>query len=398
MALALLSRRLSPRFLPGPQARVHALVAARWYSKDTHPREWAIWQKIDRDGDGEVTMKEVRRMCRKFDASAHANLLVELLDPADVGKVNFPYFCKNFKAVQMVRNTARLKHWNRTFGLGVAGNVAGHMAQAGEADAGAVQGATPAAIFTFYAPHPNTVDATEEEVLDRLAHFPVTNAVIDFPRNLRGAANVQVEPELGLYADIVYARDGRSVERLVPRRVAAFNDCSIRQLEGASKLSQKKNWGFGSKGISLRSFRVDSISRGSLVDKLVLSSYIKRGEEVHKYSVDAPARTYLMFYDELLEWIVDRINNQQNTDKWEEVFPELVASDYPTSMWIALGAGEYTEWGAANYLQPRDESLVVLYNEDAFPAGPDDSLVKDLFDERDTPGFQGLIPLHQTFV
>lgn len=64
----------------------------------------------------------------------------------------------------------------------------------------------------------------------------------------RGAANVQVEPELGLYADIVYARDGRSVERLVPRRVAAFNDCSIRQLEGASKLSQKKNWGFGSKG------------------------------------------------------------------------------------------------------------------------------------------------------
>ena len=38
---------------------------------------------------------------------------------------------------------------------------------------------------------------------------------------------------MGMYADIVYSADGSKVERLVPRKVAAFNDCSIRKLDGA---------------------------------------------------------------------------------------------------------------------------------------------------------------------
>merc|ERR1719330_2101385 len=146
----------------------------------------------------------------------------------------------------------------------------------------------PPAIFTFYAPHPHTVDAPRDEVLERLQQFPVTQSVIDFP-NLEGSGNVQVEPEMGLYVDVVYAKSGGSVERLVPRRVAAFNDCSIRKLDGSEKLSEKKNWGFGSKGISLRSFRVDSISKGTPVDQLVLTSYVKRDGQIHQYSVDAPA-------------------------------------------------------------------------------------------------------------
>mmetsp|Transcript_52618 Transcript_52618/g.133549 ORF Transcript_52618/g.133549 Transcript_52618/m.133549 type:complete len:406 (+) Transcript_52618:86-1303(+) len=372
--------------------------SARGFSgcdKESHPREWAIWKKIDENGDNKVSMTEIRKMCRKFDASAHADGLCSTLDPAGVGMVTFDFFVKNFKAVSMVRNTARLKHWNRTYGLGVAGNVAGHLAQAGEADPDADDhGAnTPAAIFTFYAPHPNTIDASEQEVLDRLAHFPVTNAVIDFPK---AGGNLQVEPEVGLYCDIVYTQDGQTVKRLVPRRIAAFNDCSIRELDGSEKLSEKKNWGAGSKGISLRSFRVDSISKGTLVDKMVLASFIKRGDEIHQYSVDAPARNYLMFHDELLDWIVERINNQANTGKWEEIFPQLKKSDYPTSMWIALGAGEYTEWGATNYLERRDESLVVLYNEDSYPTGPSAKLVEELFDDRIAP--TNLLSLHQTFV
>ncbi|CAE8631568.1 unnamed protein product, partial [Polarella glacialis] len=221
----------------------------------------------------------------------------------------------------------------------------------------------------------------------------VTNAVIDFPT--RGG-NVQVEPEMGLYCDIVYTKEGDAVERLVPRRIAAFNDCSIRQLDGSEKLSEKKNWGHGSKGISLRSFRVNSISKGSLVDRLSLVSYIKRGEKIHQYSVDAPARNYLLFHDDLMDWIVKSINTQINTGKWEEIFSQLVKSDYPTSMWIALGAGEYTPWGAANYLKPGDESLVMIYKEDAYPQGPDKDLVASLFEELDAPA--DIIPLHQTFV
>lgn len=292
----------------------------------------------------------------------------------------------------MVRNSARLKQWHRTFGLGVAGNVAGHMQQAGEADS-SHSSDMPAAVFTFYAPHPHTVDAPEKEVLNRLQNFPVSNAVIDFPHK---GGNVQVEPEMGLLCDIVYTPDLSKVERLMPRRVAAFNDCSIRHLDGSQKLSEKKNWGAGSKGISLRSFRVKSISQGSYVDQLCLASYIMRDGEVIQYSVPAPARNYLLFHDALLDWVVACINTQQDTDKWEEIFPQLVESDYPVSMWIALGAGEYTDWGSQNYLQPKDETLVMVYDEQVFPNGPSEEVIVSQFQDLDAPA--GLIALHQTFV
>lgn len=361
----------------------------------THPREYAIWKHLDTNGDGTVSRSEISHMCRKFDAMTHAAVLEQILDPEGKGYTDFETFCKGFKAVQMVRCAARLKNWHRTCGIGVAGNVAGHMAQAGEADASAPAAALPPGIFTFYAPHPHTVDAPEEEILTRLENFPVTNAVIDFPR-VQGGDNVQVEPELGLYCDIVYTIDSKSVERLVPRRVAAFNDCSIRKLDGSTKLSERKNWGFGSKGISLRSFRIDSLSKGSYVDQLCLASYIRRGSEVHEYSIPAPARNYLLFHEPLLDWIVDRINNQEDSAAWEEMFPMLEQCDYPTSVWIALGAGEYTEWGENHFLQPMDESVVVVYDEKLHPNGVSKELVTEMFDDHSVP--KGIIALHQVLV
>jgi len=377
------------------QARFAALDGKK-FTKESHPREYAVWKKLDANSDDTLTRGEIRSMCRKFDASAHAGVLEWILDPEEKGFTDFQHFCENFRAVQMVRNTARLKHWHRTFGLGVAGNVAGHMAQAGEADAPAAGEAAPElppAVFTFYAPHPHTVDASEAEVLSRLESFPVTHAVIDYPRV---GGNVQVEPEMGLYCDIVYTKEGDAVERLVPRRVAAFNDCSLRKLDGSEKLSEKKNWGFGSKGISLRTFRIDSISKGTYVDQLCLASYIKRGNDIYQYSEPAPARNYLLFHDPLLEWIVDRINNQKDSDKWEEIFPVLLQSDYPTSMWIALGAGEYTEWGQQNFLQAKDECVVLVFDEKIHPDGPAMHIVEDLFEDNVAP--EGIIALHQTFV
>lgn len=333
-------------------------------------------------------------MCKNFDAIECADLLTDLMGSSGSGLVTFQTFCDKFRLVATVRKAARLKNWHRTYGLGVAGNVAGHMAQAGEADAAADSTPSmPAGVFTFYAPHPHTVDAPESEVLDRLGTFPVTNAVIDFPRV---GGNVQVEPEMGLYVDIVYSEDQKTVERLQPRRIAAFNDCSIRKLDGSKKLSERKNWGFGSKGISLRSFRVNSLSPGTFVDHLVLVSYINRGGNIEQYSVAAPARNYLLFHEPLLRWIMDSINYQKNEGNWEEIFQQLVASDYPTSMWIALGAGEYTEWGQTNFLEAKDECVVMIYDEQVFPNAPGLEVVSTLFNDSAAP--PGIIALHQTFV
>eukprot|EP00812_Abedinium_dasypus_P008736 NODE_2475_length_928_cov_330.731959.p1 GENE.NODE_2475_length_928_cov_330.731959~~NODE_2475_length_928_cov_330.731959.p1 ORF type:complete len:268 (+),score=90.61 NODE_2475_length_928_cov_330.731959:3-806(+) len=253
----------------------------------------------------------------------------------------------------------------------------------------------PSAIFAYYMPHHPFCVEDHHAGLTRLEFFPVTNATITYPK-LPGASKVQVEPELGLYVDIVYSADRSRVERLVPRRVAAFNDCSIRKMESSSKLSQRKNWGFASAGISLRSFPIDSFSPGSFVDQLALVSYAKRDGEVVQYSVNAPVRNYLLFHEPLLEWIVGCINGQQETGQWEEIFPALVESDYPTSSWIALGAGKYTEWGAENYLKVGDEIVIMVYDERKFPQGPDMALVLQAFADGHAP--EGIVTLHQTFL
>lgn len=146
--------------------------------------------------------------------------------------------------------------------------------------------------------------------MDRLERFPVTNAVIDFPR-IEGADRIQVEPEFALLCDIVYHSDSmenKRVEALMPRKVAAFNDCSIRSLEGSEKLSEKKNWGFGSKGISLDSFVLETPSeftKSGSVSHLGLTSYVKRDGEIFQYTETVPGRNYLLFYEPLLEWIVE---------------------------------------------------------------------------------------------
>ena len=71
---------------------------------------------------------------------------------------------------------------------------------------------------------------TTESIMERLQRFPVTNAIIDYPKD---GGNVQVEPEVALYADIVYSAEedentGRlKVERLVPRQIVSSNQLTV---------------------------------------------------------------------------------------------------------------------------------------------------------------------------
>ena len=192
----------------------------------------------------------------------------------------------------------------------------------------------------------------------------------------------------------------------MPRKVAAFNDCSIRSLEGSEKLSEKKNWGFGSKGISLDSFVLETPSeftKSGSVSNLGLTSYVKRDGEIFQYTETVPGRNYLLFYEPLLEWIVEQLNHQQCVDKWENMHDLLQAANYPSSMWIALGAGEYTQWGEKNYIQPKDETVVIVFDEAILgKGGPSLELVESIFnDEAVAPeksGSKAMVYLHQTFV
>ena len=171
-------------------------------NKETHPREWAIFSSIDVDDDGKVDKTELTDACREMGLVERMNSLAELLDANHDGLVDFTEFVAGFSAVASMTAAAPVQAgWGDKgcFGLGVAGNVAGHMAQAGMTQEAS---STPANVFAFFVPEsvknassskPITETSKDEEqhvaVLDRLHSFPVTTNVVEYPR-VEGASKV----------------------------------------------------------------------------------------------------------------------------------------------------------------------------------------------------------------
>ena len=235
-------------------------------------------------------------------------------------------------------------------GLGVAGNFAGHLEQAGEArDFAAVtvkEAIAPKAIFPFYLPeHSRTF----------LGTYPLSHREIRFPQ---GADNLQIEPEVGLLCDIEY-RDGR-VSALIPKAFGAYNDCSIRR-EGARKISEKKNWGPASKGVAPELLPLDHLQPGGVLDGYRIASFLLRDGQCHAYGLDSAVVDYSYFHQTLLDWIIEKMNEQQDAGPAEDIAALLAESGYPAQALISIGATRYTPFGESNFLQVGDRSVVVLY-------------------------------------
>ncbi len=240
--------------------------------------------------------------------------------------------------------------YSSVIGLGVAGNFAGHLEQAGEArDFAAVtvkEAIAPKAIFPFYLPeHSRTF----------LGTYPLSHREIRFPQ---GADNLQIEPEVGLLCDIEY-RDGRVVG-LTPRAFGAYNDCSIRR-EGARKISEKKNWGPASKGVAPELLPLDHLQPGGVLDGYRIASFLLRDGQCHAYGLDSAVVDYSYFHQTLLDWIIEKMNEQQDAGPAEDIAALLAESGYPAQALISIGATRYTPFGESNFLQVGDRSVVVLY-------------------------------------
>lgn len=253
----------------------------------------------------------------------------------------------------------------RAFGMGVAGNFAGHLEQAGEAgDFVAVEAASPDApkgLFPFYAPGMDSF----------LGVFPLSHDRIAIPRTDR-AVNLQIEPEAGLLCAVDYLSD--AVTRIAPMAIGAFNDCSIRR-PGASKISHKKNWGPDSKGVAQRFFPIDDLDPEGPTAHLRLACFLRREGETRPYGIDSPLPGYSYYGRRLLDWIVDRLAHQRGSDDTplEPVGEYLAASGRPGTVLIGIGATRYTPLGESTYLEVGDESLVVIY--DSERTSPDDLAV-----------------------
>ncbi|MDD0824083.1 DUF5718 family protein [Mannheimia sp. AT1] len=239
-------------------------------------------------------------------------------------------------------------------GLGVAGNFTGHLEQAGEAadfakvkTAEAIQ---PKAIFPFYVPAENLGD------YHFLSTYPLSHDAIQFPQD---ADNLQIEPEIALICDIQYQEN--KVVALTPTHFAAYNDCSIRR-PNARKICEKKNWGASSKGISTTQLPLDSFTQGGNLDNYNIACFHKCNGELNAYGVDSPAVEYSYFHQKLLDWIIDRMNNQPDEGPMNHIAEMLKQANYPTKAIISIGATRYTPFGESNFLQVGDVSMVVVYN------------------------------------
>jgi len=238
-----------------------------------------------------------------------------------------------------------------TIGLGVAGNFAHHLEQAGELkdfeNVVTKEVNAPKGIFPFYLPNSESF----------LGLYPIGTEILELPTY---EANAQVEPEVAILFDIVYNSDN-SVADLKAQKFTAFNDCTIRK-EGAKKISEKKSWCANSKGMATEWIDIDKFEEGGVMDNFHLCSFVKREGTLHPYGVDAPLLGYSYFYTKLKDWLIEKMNEQKDFGPLEDISEHLKNSGYPKQALISIGATAYAEFGENNYLQSKDEIFVVVYD------------------------------------
>lgn len=238
-----------------------------------------------------------------------------------------------------------------TICLGVAGNFAHHLKQAGELedfkDVVVETIDAPKGIFPFYLPKDKGF----------LGLYPIGTEVLTLPTY---EANAQAEAEIAVLFDIVYD-DARQVVDLKAKKFTTFNDCTIRK-ECAKKISQKKSWGMNSKGIGDKWIAIDKFEEGGVMDNYHLCSFVKRDGIVHAYGVDAPLLGYSYFYLKLKNWLMEKMNTQVDFGPLENIASLLKSCDYPKQALISIGATAYADFGEYNYLQSGDEVYVIAYD------------------------------------
>lgn len=233
-------------------------------------------------------------------------------------------------------------------GFGVAGNFAGHLEQAGEArDFASLKatGSGPKGMFPFHLPI--------------AGHYLSVDPVSDRELRLPSGAQVQGEPEVALVGSLDWS-GGRP--RFSPEAFAAFDDASIRR-EGAPKISVKKHWGPGSKGMSSQWVSLPrGLEAGCPLDACRIASFLHRDGTWKAYGIDSPVLGYSVYGKVLLEWIDDRLATQADEGPLEDLPGLLERSGRPTRAVVTIGATRYTELGESTYLHAGDRFAVAVYD------------------------------------
>lgn len=129
--------------------------------------------------------------------------------------------------------------YKKFLGLGIAGNFALHLDQAGEAedfkDVITADEAAPKGMFPFFLPRQqNPVNQAELHAKKILTTYPLGADYIRLPKE---DVDVQAEPEVAIIFDLHYTAG--KLSKITPKYFGAYNDCSIRTKD-AQKISDKK--------------------------------------------------------------------------------------------------------------------------------------------------------------
>jgi hypothetical protein len=263
--------------------------------------------------------------------------------------------------------------FEKMIGLGVAGNFAGHLEQAGEArdftEIKVKEANQPKGLFPFHVPHALTYHGI----------FPLSSDTIAIPKE---GGNLQIEPEVALICEIRY--QDKRVSQIHPIKFGAYNDCSIRK-PTAIKISEKKNWGLASKGLSLTLLDIDTFTEGGLMDQYRIACYLKREGELYEYGIDSPISGYSYCHERLTDWIQNQMNEQIDEGPLEPISEMLKIANYPKQGVISIGSTKYTDFGESHFLQEGDESIVILYDGKQYKSSAlQDHLINQTFDSKHT--------------
>ena len=239
---------------------------------------------------------------------------------------------------------------NSIIGLGIAGNFANHLEQAGELEdfkhIKTNEIHSPKGIFPFYLP----------KIDNFLSINPISDKLIIKPEN----ENIQLEPEVAMVCNITYYED-KTIKNIVPIKFSAYNDCTIRK-DNANKISEKKNWGQNSKGLSEQWLGIDEFNNQGVFENYNIVSFVKRDGKLIQYGDNCPITSYSYFYNKLINWVTDKLNHQKDFGPLENIYNFIKQSDYPKRVVLSIGSTSYTEFGQNNYLEKDDETFVILYD------------------------------------
>ncbi|WP_375748199.1 DUF5718 family protein [Vibrio sp. HN007] len=254
--------------------------------------------------------------------------------------------------------------------IGIIGNYFGHLSGAENVE----EHPMPNGIFVINREHPETLTTGSE------ARYPKTGT------------NVDIEPEFVIRFKAKYEKN--QLASLKPLQMTIGNDFTIRKLDGSSKISERKAWGEKSKGINRLWWDMLDFTPENYGRNLNLVSYIEREGELYCATLLVNCTDTKVFCDELIKWVIDRVNNQKSEGMYEEILPSVNEMSFPEELILFTGAPNYSQWGEDNFVEKGDTVHIAAFQASSWSQ----EQVKKLFVSKEIINNDEILTLSQEVV